>query len=90
LPSGTVMLSFMPMDSRQRPVALDSLAFEHGRGGSDRPVGSSLAEPMSDGSGMFMSVAQFPEVGDWWVRIKVGKGDAQAEARFTFRVEPAQ
>lgn len=90
LPSGTVMLSFMPMDSRQRPVALDSLAFEYGREGSDQSVGSARAEPMSGGSGMFMGGAQFPEVGDWWVRVKVSKGNAQADVRFTFNVEPAQ
>jgi len=90
LPTGTVMLSFMPMDSRQRLVALDSLTFEYGREGSDRPIGSGEAQPMSDGSGMLMGGAQFPAVGNWWVRVKLNKDAAQAEVRFTVYVEPAQ
>ena len=90
LPSGTVRLSFMPMDSRQRPVALDSLSFEYGREGSDRPVGSGVAEIMRDGSGMLMGSAQFPEVGNWWVRVRLSKEGEQAEARFRLYVEPAQ
>lgn len=90
LPTGTVMLSFMPMDTRQRAVALDGFSFEYGREGSDQAVGSGEAQPMSDGSGMFMGGAQFPEVGDWWLRVKMIKGSAQAEVRFTFYVEPAQ
>lgn len=90
LPTGTVTLSFMPMDSRQRTVPLDGISFEYGREGSDQPVGSGQAQPMSDGSGMFMGGAQFPGVGNWWVRARVTKGNTQAEVRFVFYVEPAQ
>ncbi|MBI3761694.1 MAG: hypothetical protein HY260_07505 [Chloroflexi bacterium] len=90
LPTGTVTLRFMPMDSRQRPVALDGLSFEYGREGSDRPASSGEAQLMSDGSGMYMGGAQFPEVGNWWVRVRLAKGGQQAEARFRLYVEPAQ
>lgn len=90
LPTGTVNLSFMPMDSRGGTVAIDSLAFEYGPAGSDEPVGAGMAEPMSDNSGMFMASAQFPSVGDWWLRARVTLGESQGEVRFTFYVEPAQ
>mgnify|MGYP001604196011 CR=1 FL=1 len=90
LPTGTVRLSFMPLDSRQRTLPLDSVRYDYGREGSDQPFGSSEAELMSDGSGMFMGGAQFPEVGNWWVRVLVSKGGTQATVRFTFYVEPAQ
>lgn len=90
LPSGTVILRFLPMDSRQRPVSLDSVRFEYGREDSDQPVGSDHASPMSDGSGMFVGRAQFPYVGNWWIRLNLSKGSEQASVRFTFYVEPAQ
>lgn len=90
LPTGTVNLSFMPMDSRGRTVAIDSLSYEYGTAGSDQPVGSGMAEPMSDNSGMFMAGAQFPSVGDWWLRAKVTIGGVQDEVRFTLYVKPAQ
>lgn len=90
LPTGTVNLSFMPMNSRGQPVAIDSLAFEYGPAGSDQPVGSGMAEMMSDNSGMFMAGVRFPSVGDWWLRAKVTIGNSQGEARFTFYVEPTQ
>jgi len=90
LPTGTVTLSFRPMDSRQRTVPLDGISFEYGREGSDQPVGSGEAQLMSDGSGMFMGGAQFPAVGNWWVRARLQKGGTQAEVRFTVYVKPAQ
>jgi hypothetical protein len=90
LPTGTATLSFMPMDSRQRTVPLDGISFEYGREASDQPVGSGEAQLMSDGSGMFMGGAQFPAVGNWWVRVRLQKGSAQAEVRFTLYVKPAQ
>ncbi len=90
LTTGTVNLSFTPMDSRGRTVAIDSLTYEYGPAGSDQPVGSGMAEPMSDNSGMFMAGAQFPSVGDWWLRGRVTLGESQGEVRFTFYVEPAQ
>jgi len=90
LPTGTVRLSFMPMDSRQRTVLLDGMRYDYGREGSDQPAGSGEASVMSDGSGMYMGGAQFPQVGIWWVRVTVSKGEQQATVRFTFYVEPAQ
>lgn len=90
LPTGTVQLSFMPMDSRQRTAPLDGISFEYGREGSNQPVGSGEAQPMPDGSGMFTSAAQFPAVGNWWVRAKLNKGGVQAEVRFILYVKPAQ
>lgn len=90
LPTGVVNLSFMPMNSRGRAVAIDSLTYEYGTAGSSQPVGSGIAEPMSDNSGMFMAGAQFPTVGDWWLRAKVNIGNIQDEVRFTFYVKPAQ
>lgn len=90
LPTGTVMLSFMPMNPRQRPVELDRVSFEYGREGNDQPVGAGEAQRMSDGSGMFMGSAQFPGVGNWWIRVALSKSTAQAEVHFTLYVEPAQ
>lgn len=90
LPTGTVNLSFMPMDSRGRTVPIDSLTYEYGPAGSDQPVGSGSANPMADNSGMFMAGAQFPSVGDWWLIANVTVGNIQDEVRFTFYVEPAQ
>ena len=48
LPTGTVRLSFMPMDSRQRTVLLDSVRYEYGREGNDQPIGSDEASAMSE------------------------------------------
>lgn len=90
LPTGTVTLSFMPMDARRRTVVLDRIAFEYGREGDDRPAGAGEAERVADGSGMFMGGAQFPGVGNWWVRATMIRGEAQAEVHFVFYVEPAQ
>ena len=90
LPTGTVMLSFMPMNPRQRPVELDKISFEYGRENNNQPVGAGEAQRMPDGSGMFMGNAQFPSVGNWWVRVSLSKGDAQAEVHFLVYVEPAQ
>lgn len=90
LATGTVTLSFMPMDSRQRMFTVDTITYEYGRAGSDQPVGSGEAQVMADGSGMFMGNAQFANVGNWWVRVNVRKGQAQAQVRFTVYVKPAQ
>lgn len=90
LPTGTVNLSFMPMNSRGRTVAIDSLSYEYGPVGSDQPVGLGMAEPMADNSGMFIASTLFPSVGDWWLRVTVSSGSAKAEVRFTFYVKPAQ
>ena len=90
LATGTVRLSFMPMDNRQRRVTIDALSFDYGPEGSDQVAGSAEAQLMADGSGMFMGGAQFPTVGNWWVRARLKKGDSQAEVRFTLYVKPAQ
>lgn len=90
LPTGTVGLSFTLVDDRRRPVDVDWARFEYGTEASDEPVAASEAQPMDDGSGMFMGQAQFPQVGTWWLRLEVGKGTSQADVRFTFYVEPAQ
>ena len=90
LPTGTVTLSFMPMDSRRRMIQVNEVTYEYGRAGSDQPVGSGEAQVMADGSGMFMGSAQFANVGSWWVRANVRKGQAQDQVRFTVNVEPAQ
>ena len=89
LPSGTVELSFTLTDARRRPVEVDWARFEYGTEAS-LPVGASQAQPMQDGSGMFMGQAQFPQVGTWWLRFVMGKGSSEAAVRFTFYVEPAQ
>ena len=88
--SGTVGLSFALSDRQRRPVPIDWAQFEYGMQGSDQRLGSSEARPMGNGSGMLMGQAQFPQVGTWWLRLKMAKGNSQAEVRYTFYVEPAQ
>lgn len=89
LPTGNIVLNFMPMDSRQRSVKLDGITYEYGRNGNDQPVGSGIAQSMAENS-MFMGNAQFPLVGDWWIRATVIKGNTQAEVKFTVTVKPAE
>ena len=86
LPTGTVGLSFTLTDSRRRPVEVDWARFEYGTEASGQPVGASQAQPMEDGSGMFMGQAQFPQVGTWCLRFVMGKGSSEAAVRFTFYV----
>ena len=90
LPTGNITLSFMPMNSRRQPVNLDALTYEYGLKGSERVIGSAKAEIMSDGSGMYMGKANFPSIGDWWVRVKITRGNNQAYLQFTFYVKPPQ
>lgn len=90
LPTGNVTLSFMPMDSRRRPVNLDALSYEYGLKGSDKVVGSATAEIMPDGSGMYMGNAVFPAVGDWWVRVKITKDNREAYVQFSVNAKPPQ
>lgn len=89
-PTGTVGLSFMLMNSRNVSIQPDSFSFEYGREGSDEPVGSGTAQPMSDGSGMLMAGAQFPSVGTWWLRVNLAKDGYQDDVQFTIEVRPAQ
>ncbi len=89
-PTGTVALSFMVMDSRRVIIEPDSFSFEYGRDGNDQPVGSGIAQPMSDGSGMLMTGVQFPSVGTWWLRVNLAKDGYQDDVQFTIEVRPAQ
>lgn len=90
LPTGTVMMKFIPMDSRQRTIEVDQITYEYGPDGSEQPTESGVAQLAPDGSGMYMAGARFSYVGNWWVRAKFKKGNAQADVRFTVYVEPAQ
>ena len=72
-PTGTVALSFMLMDSRRVIIEPDAFSFEYSPEGSDQPVGSGIAQMMSDGSGMLMAGAQFPSVGTLWLHVKIAK-----------------
>jgi hypothetical protein len=90
LPTGTVTLNFMLMDSRRVVIEPDSFSFEYGREGNDQPVGSGTVQSMSDGSGMLMTGAQFPSVGRWWLRVSLSKDGYQDEVQFTIEVQPAQ
>jgi hypothetical protein len=49
LPTATVMMNFMPMDSRQRTVELDQITYEYGPDGSGQATGSGVARLMPDG-----------------------------------------
>lgn len=89
-PTGTVGLSFMLMNTRNVRIEPDSFSFEYGREGNDQPVGSGIAQPMSNGSGMLMAGAQFPSVGTWWLRVNLAKDGYQDEVKFTIQVRPAQ
>ncbi len=89
-PTGTVGLSFMLMNSRNVTFVPDTFSYEYGLEGSDRPVGSGTAQPMSDGSGMLMAGEQFPSAGRWWLRVNLSKGGYQDEVQFTIEVRPAQ
>ena len=90
LPTGSVTLSFQPMDSLQRMVEVDQITYEYGPAGSEQAAGSGVAQLMPDGSGMYMGSAQFSYVGNWWIKAKISKGGDQANVRFSVYVEPAQ
>ncbi|GEM_PF-1978177 len=90
LPTGTVGLSFMLMNSRNVVFEPDSFSFEYGLQGNDQPMGSGTVQVMSDGSGMLMSGAQFPAVGRWWLRVNLSKDGYRDEVQFIIDVEPAQ
>ena len=64
----------MLMNSRNVVIEPDSFSFEYGREGSNEPVGSGTAQPMSDGSDMLMAGAQLPSVGTGRPRINLSKG----------------
>ena len=89
-PTGPVSLNFMLMDSRNQTIEPESFSFEYGRKGSDVYVSSGTVQPMSDGSGMFMTNAQFPSAGIWWLRVNFAKDGYEEELQFTIDVKPAQ
>lgn len=69
---------------------MDQITYEYGPDGSEQAAGSGVAQPISDGSGMYMAGAQFSHIGTWWVIVNISKGSEQAEVRFSVYVEPAQ
>jgi len=87
LPSGTVMLTFMPVNSRGVMVDLgQSLPYSIGARGSETPLqtGQALLDP----SGMnYQAGVQFPVVGDYWLVLDLSSGK---QVRFQLYVEPAQ
>jgi len=80
----------MLINSRNVVFDPDSFSFDYGREGSDEPVGSGTAQPMSDGSGMLMAGVQLPSVGTWWLRVNLAKDGYQDDVQFTIEVRPAQ
>jgi hypothetical protein len=91
LPTGTVVLNFMPMDSRQRTVEVDGITYEYGMTGNEKALGSGTAQIIPESSMyMFTGNVQFPSVGDWWIRARINKGNTQADVKFTVYVKPAQ
>ena len=87
LPSGTVLLNFMPTNSRNVMIDLgQALTFTYGYKGNDAPIGSGQA--VMDDMGMnYQAGVQFPVVGDYWLALDLGNGK---QVRFQFYVEPAQ
>ena len=87
LPSGTVVLTFMGMNSRNVMVDLGaSVPFSFGFKGSEASLGSTLATPAANGSG-YQAGVQFPTPGDYWISFDLGNGQVAA---FQLYVEPAQ
>jgi hypothetical protein len=87
LPSGTVLLNFMPSNSRNVMVDLGpAVPYTYGYKGNETPLGSGQAA--LDEMGMnYQAGVRFPSVGDYWVALDVGGGK---QVRFQFFVEPAQ
>lgn len=82
-----VRLSFVPLDVRRRPLAIDSLTYEFGQVGFDEPAGADRATAMSDGSGMWMGQGHFASSGAWWVRATLSVDGRQATVEYPVRVE---
>ena len=86
LPSGTVQLNVMGMNSRNVMVALGpEIPFTFGPQGSDTPQGSGTATPLGDGS--YQAGVQFSVPGTYWLLFDLGN---DRQVRFQVRVEPAQ
>jgi hypothetical protein len=86
LPSGTVQLNLMGMNSRNVMVDLGpEIPFTFGPLGSDTPQGNGTATPLGDGS--YQAGVQFTIPGTYWLLFDLGNG---SQVRFQVRVEPAQ
>ncbi len=85
LPSGTVALNLMGMNSRGVMVDLGpSIPFTFGTSGSETALGSGIAAPQG---GSYRGGVQFPIPGDYWLIFDLPDGK---QARFQLTVEPAQ
>ncbi|GAB4577440.1 MAG: hypothetical protein Fur0022_01710 [Anaerolineales bacterium] len=86
LPSGTVQLNVMGMNSRNVMVDLGpEIPFTFGPQGSDTPQGRGAATPLGDGG--YQAGVQFVVPGTYWILFDLGNGSS---VRFQVRVEPAQ
>lgn len=86
LPSGTVELNLMGMNSRNVMVDLGSeVPFTFGPQGSENPQGSGAAVALGDGN--YRAGVVFSVPGTYWLLFDLGGGHS---ARFQVRVEPAQ
>ncbi|HUF39381.1 MAG TPA: hypothetical protein VMN57_12725 [Anaerolineales bacterium] len=86
LPSGTVQLNLMGMNSRNLMVDLGpEIPFTFGPVGSESPQGRGSAAPLGDGN--YQADVQFIVPGTYWLLFDLGSGRT---VRFQIRVEPAQ
>jgi len=86
LPSGTVELNLMGMDSRNVMADLGpEVPFTFGPQGSDYAQGSGSAAAQGDGN--YRAGVMFSVPGTYWLLFDLGGGRT---ARFQVRVEPAQ
>lgn len=86
LPSGTVQLNLMGMNSRNVMVDLGpEIPFSFGPQGSDTPQGRGTATPLGDGN--YQAGVQFTVPGTYWLLFDLGSSES---VRFQVRVEPAQ
>jgi hypothetical protein len=86
LPSGTVELNLMGMNSRNLMVDFGpDVPFTFGPQGSENPQGSGSAIALGDGN--YQAGVVFTVPGTYWLLFDLGGGGS---ARFQVRVEPAQ
>ncbi|HEX6303264.1 MAG TPA: hypothetical protein VFZ76_03675 [Anaerolineales bacterium] len=87
LPSGTVILDFMAINSRRQMLNLGpALPYSYGSKGSETPIAAGQA--ILDEMGMsYQAGVQFSVVGDYWTILELDNGK---QVRFQFYVEPAQ
>ncbi len=87
LPTGTVQLKMALKESGGGRISVEQVSYEWGLDGQaakDRGVAQKI-----DGS-TFQGGAQFPAVGNWWVKIKVVSRGEAGEVTFKVPVRPAQ